>query len=1354
MKALDEKLLQNRIDCKENGVIEWGSHFEIGQLHSDRYYYVKRFFQHSENVKVVSALLLERFREDGISLEQCTLVGYGSYSGQFLRKTLAMSGVAEEQANFALVEKKADGFSFLFEPRFHKQVLVVMPVTCTFNTPLQIARFLQKYVAADKNGDMPVVLPQLFSVLLVADIFVQKLSDSTTFLPSDRFPTKSLRKLYKRHHWTGIDSRQVFLGDGQATPFTGGFLHVLPAELRLAGRCEYCFPENETEAEVPLLPTRHSHDTPAFVLNLPDYRGNHLEHAGKSFNEVFRKSWPSSHLHGHITIGGKNFLNYIRSDLFYEQNKAGILTYFIEGLRPLVRPEAGEKITRFVIVTPGNFSNSTFLEDLINSKLFSGTDIEVSVIPFQTYIDTYENFVSIHEEQIRSADRLAYFDEVIAGGLQCTQISHYIRAIRSKDGRRAGFDVIMALIDRSTQFSKSEVHSLLAHHPENGHQLPFLSFFKLNIPHIELKHVGDPITERKTMLLQLFGQCHLDALKLFVGHELLKGNPVSLPDLMETYYITDLKHFPFTANSAEYDLYRLRYTLPVRNLIKMEVHHDISIFLADSNKQDAEGRRPSFSRQMLEDLLQWLCSEEKLNAYFFIESTALPGRALHKERELIREIALRTLSDMQFRRYKNIYEAVFNYNNEQLAATFNRYMSREQRQKATFSDFMRLRFHIRRSVDLNSNFIISRNFLLNLKQSFRREAEILAISEKNAVGESGLPQGLADARQKNLAYRSDKINSYKYFLLHCYKELIFKNPSRSITLEVLQNDDDLLPNGVGNTLPGTTLEDLLTDPFYQLGRILKSENIHLLHELKEMFMRDLATDEILKGYSGREIADRATPAFEAAFRKEMRARYLRPGEYDHASVTMARKFIAASKDHRNATPEAFQRIENAVLSMLYTTALLKSPRNPAAPRGMGDTFHNEIKSILNAASKIIGEDLQYYFFIEYRKRVDNEDTSGIYVISSDEREMWPHTRVTLDPDGLIYNTLYGLKDYQGGNMQTFLALARSGNRMLSFRPHYYRDSGESPVLAVDEAFQKDFQSAGNGMHHLKEAEMVLLFRLAATELAPDTSGLHHSGQAVLAICSKTPATIKNFVEFVNVERVRLLLLIKEQILEYLQRKFDSDVFIEIMEAREFRSYQRGLKHGIPDYIEAMRSCMLQRTGVYDPAYEIELHRIIGQAVIGQICYVETSFAAAPRRYTVAEVRMLLRYVFETPFLGSHSVEFDTVQCEISATDGVLELQPYVLDVVMVEIVINMKKNCPRSGDMGLSVTIKDNKFTFRNKRANATAPSQTFKAYGGIAMCRKILESVGATDIDFRTEAGNNGCFLATFSLVPKNSIP
>ncbi len=277
---------------------------------------------------------------------------------------------------------------------------------------------------------------------------------------------------------------------------------------------------------------------------------------------------------------------------------------------------------------------------------------------------------------------------------------------------------------------------------------------------------------------------------------------------------------------------------------------------------------------------------------------------------------------------------------------------------------------------------------------------------------------------------------------------------------------------------------------------------------------------------------------------------------------------------------------------------------------------------------------------------------------------------------------------------------------------------------------------------IRDATMVLLFRLATIKDPGKSPSADNHAQAVLAVCCRKKATVENFIEFADMEKMRLLLLIKEQILGYLQKQFGSDAFMAILEDRRVFHYRKTFNHGINSYVVALHDYQENINSGVNIIENSLLSNIAVNAIVGQV------EAGINQNFEQVEVdgklfKKKIRLLFSDPSLGKKSIDFSADELP-DAYPGTLYWG--IFHVVVPELIINMKKYCPQIGEKELSINYIDNKIIFRNKIGIEPKDEQQ-NTPGGLFMCNEVLKSLNMYPLERDDQEYKNGYYKITLNL-------
>jgi hypothetical protein len=1238
-----------------------------------------------------------------------------------------------------------------------------------------------------------------------------------------------LQSIYSPFNWNEIKSDRINIStkkaeEGGDAPYTAHPLVRLYSELFLPEDCPNCYPEKDGQKEFPLIPTHDNYETPNLIFGFPNF----LETTNKrSFIKTFVSGEKTHHiqLRGNISVEGSIYSSFIRGNAFYKKNSDSILDFFDEEIAKHLdapksvddkaaaqpgEPDRGDiKIAappdepertdnKIVFITCENKHSSGFLEDISRKSALKGRSVIIlRFLPTNEFID---NFISLHSKLIVDPDtKVIYFEEVMSAGKTFKLISNYIKHARAgnvipvgptPENSTHGFDLALTLVDRMLPYTKIEIMKKLLSEKNPRPENNLIAYFKLNVPILTASHMEDGSEMRKKQLEEIIERSNLDSFKVTIGKRIIKRSPIQLPELYEKQLPEKtLDYFPFGRLNDESDFERFHTYKPYFkreriDLLHLHVVHELNNVLSRPKYQGAAYFETETYKLNPGAFIEELVSEvqailaDDLTKYF-INPKLISGdkdkddnlreRDREIENDIVHDIVVKSLSQPRFIYYQNIYRPIFHYCIGKLGDLID---GLPGGQITKFPMFREIKFYLRRSVDLNSNFMVSERFIKFVEgisnidyidQSIRKRTKIGERFDRTFQATTPELTEFKNATLNNIRYRISEITSFFPTLHYYYKELLLKNPARPLKLEALINDPSVLPNELRNRNdPHNKVEDLITNSYFHFTDILRTENVDPLSELvrlhkKNIIQSDEEVAECEKKIAGtaeqaeKEEASRIIGELEKSIGdpETIHKNYFQQLRNDPI-IFNARKLLKRSL-HR----EQFKDIELSVSHALATVGILERKRKSNYDK---KSLNAELKEILDSSLNILetGENaspLNYALFVEYRKNPkSNDGLSEFYSYVKDEHEKAP-SRIRLSNDGLIYNLLnglYGEQDIDFGpraeaqgkleKEETLIAgLKLENDRYVSFKNDYFiKDKEKGQHTTFARMYKNDLFNEEVGISFLNDATMVLAIRLA-NFISPERKGEEYSleGRAVLLITSSADCNTSNFLSFMSSEKIRLFLLIKQDLLAYLQRQVDNEVFLNHIETQDEVLFRSRLRHGllnyrneqtaqimdIEDYFDSKASDLMEN--IRDNFDTIE---IIEGAIGGQLEDENIGDPLSTLALTKDMFERIVRLLLRSTRLGEREIEFTDISIS-GLTSESLMVHTSLIRVVIPELIINMKKHCPRKGRKNLSVNFDaDNSvFVFSNRKGKSK--SKSGKAGKGLEMCNGILKKLNLPPI-------------------------
>lgn len=1413
------KTIRGKIDInfEKGGCRIEKAHFQNGRnLHSNQYYFAKNYFQNTENCSELAEVLCSKLQELDFP-DDTTLIGFRNYCGLLLKETVNKLG----KFNHAIIEENKNGFFWRHLPNLRKNLVILLPIGCSCITYIKLKNWLKVYCSRKEVEGIykdTVVNINFIVVFLILDKSLEEIEQPINISAIEDFNDKR-HKIYSAFNWTDINKDKVFFNAGNNDGINKGkdsenrykanSLIRLFSNMQLPEECDLCFPTISIE-EKPLFPVHDSYENPNLIFRFPNFSETHQKQAKFLDKFCSDETLSSVFLRGHIDVNGTSFSNYIRGNVFYKKNREDILPYFEEKLKTEIKD-----IENIVFITSENKHSSYFLEELALSATFKKK--KVTILRFEPSNEFVDNFVSLYSELLtdkkdekdeKKHSKIIYFEDVFSAGKAFKLVSDYIKHARldklpppnrPEQLEIHGFDLILTLVDRTPAYTRNEILKKLYSQINKEPEDKFISFFRLNVPITSATHLGNPLKKKTEYLKKLLKDCHLDSVKATVGKEILKRRATNLPEIGLSSNKVRMDYFPFanierTINKNIFDLYQPYFNQRSLDLLTLYLAHKINSALSNASYDESEYEKcpEKFTEELILTIENQI--ENKIDEYFVSENNLESEfRNLKVEQEIVRDRIIKILSRPPFTYYRNIYESVFHYCVKELDKLCNKIET--EKEIKSFKVFLRLKFLIQRSVELNSNFIVSERFFKILKQQYTQEnlfniftyyedtsKALKTLKDKDKIG-----QPYFDCANESLDYKRKEVEAFFSYLIFCYKQLMRNNSAVSLKLEKLINSKDLSPKEMERyDNPNGDIQNLLTDPYFQLTGMIKAENLNLLDELKELHKLNLKKSE---------KKDKPKDTRSLSTYKKIRSYYLLDQKNDPIIVNLHKLLVESrhypksndNKEDIKLKENNFDNVNKSIINFLLTinslnkkfikfSTPIKSDKSKFNEKA---NLNNEIKEILNRMISIIEpglneKNLSYAFFVETKKKVNDNDSSSIYSITSIENENHP-SKIILDEDGIIYNLLHGIYDSVNLNEQpiidaqsiteeqtlideqTLIAGAKTADgKMVCFNDFYrvrkrgdnnensFEISKESlhkiPPTKFEDLFTKDFYNEENGKgvifydeygrtsFPLNDANMFLAIRFSKLlEPDKDVDKYRFEGRAVLLIMNAEQSSITSFLNFMSNEKVRLLLLLREEFFKYLEEQFDNDAFTEVLVNKDNKIYKARLTHGLSSYLDILQGISRDIKDKINIEDNYLLFKKIVMAMKGQINQFEMNPEPEPIHYSKDQIFNIIKLIFESKHVPIKPRKFENI--DISGFPENFVADRLIIDVVLPEILINMNKYSKRSGNSEFTIRFEENETGRTIKFENLIQKTIIHKEFGhdgGLKLCEGLLEKINA----------------------------
>ncbi len=1151
-------------------------------------------------------------------------------------------------------------------------------------------------------------------------------------------------------------------------------------------------------------------DLPKYAYNI---KTDHLLQAHKDhianidklrFTELFfsKENNKNPHLYGHYTVNSSSYLSYVRGNAFFFKNKKLILEYFNKVLSEIMSIASAKKI---IFISSSSKHSSTFLDEIATRKTGenkTAQDYEIYILRFDPQNEFIDNFMSNYKELLENKENdtmVIFFEEVISQGKTFKLLSNYLKHYRynkntgdddtSPNSNRHGFDYVFSLIDRTPFNTRQEILKKLTSNKNIHPKKSFISFFHLNVPVLSAAHLGNPLEDKVNDLKRMIMESHLDALKLKIGEDLPERSGKDLPEENEigNSRPDKLKYFPFENDDEQitnevYNLYHTLLTNRKLDLLKLYAAHEINTYLAN--------RIFVNDTHVIDHIITsvWIKMEDE--EAFFTSDIQSIHRKKNIERNLLHDTVIKILARHPFTYYDKIDNTIFKFCLTRLEDIVGKIIN--DNGLRNFSMFRNLKFYIKRLMELDSSALISAKIIRTWNILFKEIGGQLSPLEKlkrqyleryEELSTTGHKSELEKVVMRNLGYKIEQLSSFMDFLLSCYKESIFKNHYRSVKLEQIINSGGYPPELIsrGKT-EGAELVRLIQEPYYLLTGMIKAENIYLINSLKELHIEKLNkffnSLKDFKNGTENEVALRL-------YQDKLMANWLNP--YDTESILnfyfkswksdpvilSAQKFLNQSRvSNHNIQME---QVRLSVANMLKSITLL-------ADKNKGTDFTVVVEKILQAVVGIIQpgiEDgsiipgskdskLQYALCVKYaNKSTESESVDNIFVISSDKAS----NGSKINRDGLIYNLLQGMctsssyttpsdddnSDYF--QEQSLLAAVKAGNEFYSFHDSYSvkeNTGGKKKYtlrdVTFDNLYKKDCKVNydDQGLPLLAQASMGLFFRLSGVDLPElETGKCRLIGKAVLIITCKNEADSIAYRDFMSNEKVRLLLLIKENLLEYLSSISENETFWDLMKSKARIDFIDLMKHGIMPFFDSVKGFLegketMTRNEIIiidlvNRILETQINTLIDNVNEDEKPLIDTQ----TYDFSESDIRDLFETIMELPNLTSFPIRKGKYDLNIRMDN--FKCPNAIYHHVIPELFVNIRKHTYLiDGKKEYKIHFENNILIIENPVDQLfTTDPQKIKHNGGRQVCHQLCTNLG---IGFRHGVNDEGIYRVSLT--------
>jgi hypothetical protein len=1348
------------------------THFRLGsKIHIKDFYYAKRLFQNSffttplsyivskSLIEIVSNPNIKLIREENNKANEpdieITIIGYEDYSS-FLTSTLR---------NVLEKHRVINGLNIRFNHNtikdgklskgldtIQRNIVILVPIASSFSTSIKIKNQLEEIFATNhhfKFQNNYNILSKSLNLILVG----HKANDNTTFEKiasnniDDTIHLGSPSKFYKydddllnkTYNWVSIDRENKIVkleafNNANANDFTYQ-KYFIPVYTKWndADDCNLCNPENITDEKC-LIETGKTSITPTLIFGFPKTK---MENAYGD-NPVNLKN---SILYGNIVKGNNHYLYFSKSGQIVSNNKEKIIAWLLK-LKEEVFNEESLKYQKVVLVTPATGTKSNFV-DLVNEHLFEYTANCLTISLGEDYI---ENTESLYSDGLYQADIVIFVDDVLSTINSFLETNYITKYIRNKVNTGKGIDYCISLINRMSYDCEDNLLIKLPNQ-KNDKQTRLLYFSKINNPTIEEPNNEFPLTKEGVRYNYLAETSSLDSIKELFLTKINKLEPVDIeknvPDRIKdnvTYF--DKKLFQLIVLNQFYKLFEISHVEIKKNGSSVyHYKHKLSDYINPS----------STAFDKLQDFI--LAEIQKDNSHKEI---------IDKYTHNIKYVLLKIICSTPLIYYKDIRSSAFQWILNELEvlrneiASINRVTLKpffEVSYINYFSKFQRLKFLLKRSVQLKSNYIFHPVFLESLESFINMiyEGEL----ELNREFQSSNGEIFSSLKElfETTKYSPGKLLVVKYLmeLKHILQpdeneNSEYANFMKSFNLKELESVD----------YQSSGLFDELKDNFEikftaikgssKFAPISSKKFIHQLislvkelideHETKAIRLeKNIANNKNSYRYNPLDNLNGNFNHFLRLLKLENTAIIERFWEYYKIKESgNFSKMISTENVEDIATnycndPKFKVIKDNLVINcensfkyfILLQSKLFNWGIKEKAYKSNENDLKSKVNQILVCIKQILGDEVNSIYFTVNYGNLTEPQASQLYSFD-------PYTKT---------NTISSIRNFE--NQESF----KSSLTIRMFNPHIgnnvdgalsnievYKSGGK--LQYREGIFQEDEINQYSEVKALNAKEEFSILAIRISDLLENRKLFT---QAVITIVSEKGNRI-------NESKLRLLLLIRKSLSEFLKRETSSNTFFELLENRTVLNYQRHLKHGIGNFTFYQKQIVqqyenieskvdideetadvrleLDRQYIKHGSFDFKEFNVITNSIKSQIG-VSTKKNSSQEIFFYDKFIDVINTIYKSEKIGEKIGSLDFLT-EVTLLNKIpfdsISLPTTLIDSIIPEILLNQKK-------YGINRTInwEDNKLFLKLVFSNNIKPNSYDESDGyGLKMCIEIRE--------------------------------
>ncbi|MBF0647951.1 hypothetical protein IR083_03875 [Dysgonomonas sp. GY75] len=1299
------------------------THFKLGsKVHIQDFYYAKRLFQNSFFTMPLSYLISDYIY--GIvhdAFDEITLMGYEDYSAQLIGniRNILEKKLQQHNPEYKLNHNTIkDGKLSMDLTTLKKNIIIIVPIATTFSTPLKIHNRLEEIFRINNHTSKYNIIDENINILLVGHSHKDENENKISFediagRPDETEPVfflyedNLLRTCYK---WHSINKKKkvIKVMDNSVQENKIEQKYFIPVYTRWHNTddCELCYPAKITEEEC-LIETSKASITPNLIFDCPKtntsnkYGGNILSLENFLF-------------YGNLKRGRNHYLYFTPTGRIVNANEKPIRDW-LKGLRDKVFNSVLSEYKKVVLVTPATGHKSKFI-DLVNEHVFKYTASILSIPLSEDYI---ENVESLYADGLHESDLIIYVDDVIASSASFTGTNHIVQITKNKIETGKGIDYCIALINRMTYDKENSLLISLKNDNSDLNDIPnetirFLYYAKFNCPPIEELNNEFPLIKERTRYGYLAETSSVDAVKELFHKKIKKLDTVDISNAIPDIAIPDI------AIPAKKDYHN-------RKLFQFLVLNQFYTLFEESSRDN------TINECFTKDISGLAVLENKLLSK--LESDTKNTEIIKTYRDNLRYVLLKILCGTPQIYYKDIRMSTFDWiisQLEELVSEINRIYNLTGPDKelesffslpSGYSKFQELKFLLKRSVQLKSNYIIHPGCFKAMDKL------ITLVYEHDKRRITDACDQLLDLFNTT-AYLPGKLEIYNYLmeniiLFEEYRDVksFLKNIDTS-SIECQIKDNNLSDDNSPFSAKIFSESNRFKEEFEQYKTVKKSDIsskkiiYHLITYIQELIngheTKSIKLEKNIQSLrnsgSGTNNKNGDFNHYLRLLRLENTAAIERFWEYFMSKEIANREEIIDTEnfdtiiakykpDNRYVSITNVLQDSDSFDRFLNIRSLLYNWNRKINENGVKES----VDTILHYISCIIGEeDVTDSFLTVNYNNSEIPEAKDLYVFSSPANRPLSYKTYGLDAvtlkSSITFEMIKGIKDAESYTLSNLEILKQN-------EPVYRKGF-----------LKKDIKGCP-GIKALPENSSVLLVRIS--DKANKSDKLY--SQAVLTVIRKKGERIPE-------DKLRLILLLRKPIGDFLRIVTSKNTFLELLKNKEREDYQRSLKHGLGDYFNYQDKIIdiINKNG---DEYVQQL-KYLNKAVKNQILAYDPS-NSIKTIYTREEIFNKVKCILESVYIQKIVRENDYT-IEIGFDSIVLESVIY--EAVLLELLINAKKHSPRI-QPDIKCKFTNDYFSISNNYEEPSTTSKSPRKRQGQEMCREICKK---HEIEFKN-GENNG---------------